>query len=48
MEISVAQEKEVKLLKVDLAKQYKLNTNLSDALKNIRDNTQREIKKAWS
>jgi hypothetical protein len=48
MEISVAQEKEVKLLKVDLAKQYKLNTNLLDALKTIRDNTQREIKKAWS
>jgi hypothetical protein len=48
METIVSQEKEIKLFKVDLAKQYKLNTKLSDALKATRENTQREIEKAWS
>jgi uncharacterized membrane protein len=43
METIVAQEKEIKLLKVDLAKQYKLNAKLLEALKAIRENTQKEI-----
>jgi uncharacterized protein YmfQ (DUF2313 family) len=41
-------EKDIKLLKVDLANQYKINTKLSDVLKAIRENTLKEIERAWS
>jgi hypothetical protein len=48
METIVVLEKEIKFYQVDLAKQYKINTNLSEALKAIRENTHKEVKKALS
>jgi hypothetical protein len=48
METIAMLEREIKLCRVELAKQYEINTKMTGALRSIRDNTEKEISKAWS
>ena len=48
METIAQLEREIELYKIKLTKQYEVNRKMSGALRSIKDNTEKEISRAWS